>query len=190
VEPPQPRAEREVAFAPEEPKPPEEGEAPVQAGPSATPEPPEAREKELVAVAPEEPEPPESVVEAGPEIAEAGAPPEREEERPPREEARPGEKPREERPGLAGLEEEKLRADPATGRIYFIQIGAYTDETLARSVEATYANNYPIDVYRSGRGTKGVFRVLVGPLNKDESGAVLYWFRAKGFKDAFIRSVQ
>jgi len=125
-------------------------------------------------VAQEDPEPPETAVE--PEIAERR---EREETRTPREEP----------PGLAGLEEESLRGDPASGRIYFIQIGAYTDETLARSVEATYARNYPIDVYRSGMGPKGVYRVLVGPLNKDESGAVLYWFRAKGFKDAFIRSV-
>ena len=33
-----------------------------------------------------------------------------------------------------------------------------------------------------------VYKVLVGPLNQDESGALLYKFRVKGFPDAFVRA--
>jgi cell division septation protein DedD len=74
------------------------------------------------------------------------------------------------------------------GRTYFVQLGAYSDEALARSLEATYSKNYPIEVAMATSGKRGIFRVLVGPLSKDESGTVLYWFRARGFRDAFVRS--
>jgi hypothetical protein len=32
-----------------------------------------------------------------------------------------------------------------------------------------------------------MFRVVVGPLNKAESGTLLVWFRFRGFPDAFVK---
>ena len=67
---------------------------------------------------------------------------------------------------------------------FYIQLGAYLDEALAKDLKATYSSRYPVGIFPSGK----LFRVLVGPLNEDESGTVLYWFQAKGFQDAFVRS--
>jgi hypothetical protein len=32
-----------------------------------------------------------------------------------------------------------------------------------------------------------MYKVLLGPLGRDESGSVLYSVRARGYKDAFLR---
>jgi hypothetical protein len=34
--------------------------------------------------------------------------------------------------------------------------------------------------------TDPIFKVVIGPLNRDESGTLLYRFRASGFPDAFL----
>jgi hypothetical protein len=70
---------------------------------------------------------------------------------------------------------------------YYVQVGAYTTEKIARDLAATLASTYPALVLNSaGTGTP-TFRVVVGPLNKAESGTLLTWFKRKGFPDAFLR---
>jgi len=48
---------------------------------------------------------------------------------------------------------------------------------------------YPVAVLAAESSRGAVYRVLIGPLNQDESGTLLYWFQAKGYPDAFLRSV-
>ena len=80
----------------------------------------------------------------------------------------------------------ELPSDRERDRTYYIQLGAYLDMSLAQSLEASYSSQFPVEVLAAAK----LFRVLVGPLNKDESGTLLFWFKAKGFSDAFIRSTR
>ena len=50
-----------------------------------------------------------------------------------------------------------------------------------------YGKQYPIAVEKSPM-TKGIFyKVYIGPLKKDERGAILENFQKLGFKDAFLK---
>ncbi len=207
IDPPQPEGAYLFAFSPDDPKAPEGEIAEAGDKPETTVEPPEIELGERVALSPDEPRPPEEAEVDRPEITDTAETPlgVREEEvevvsvlEPRAEEAEkePEVKPRveEEVAVTRGREEPDVSAQPALagdlakGRTFFVQLGAYRDEALARSLEATYSRNYPIEVAMTGSGTRGIFRVLVGPLSKDESGTVLYWFRARGFRDAFVRA--
>ena len=71
---------------------------------------------------------------------------------------------------------------------YYLQIGAYkTRETAERVARAFSA--YPIRIITASTSSGTIYRVVVGPLNQDESGTVLTVFKAKGYKDAFIKYV-
>ncbi len=71
---------------------------------------------------------------------------------------------------------------------YFLQIAAYYSETLANKLVSRLSNSYPVTILSTRRNDKTLYKVLVGPLNRDESGALLYWFRSKGYKDSFIKT--
>ena len=73
---------------------------------------------------------------------------------------------------------------------YYVQLGVYTEATNARQVADRYATAYPVSVLRESTAAKRMYKVLLGPINRDESGGLLYNFRARGFKDAFIRKGQ
>jgi cell division septation protein DedD len=77
------------------------------------------------------------------------------------------------------------------GQAYYVQLGAFADETSARELERLYRATYPVDVQAAaaGRNGKSIFRVVVGPLGRDETGSVLQRFQALGFRDAFVRSL-
>jgi hypothetical protein len=50
------------------------------------------------------------------------------------------------------------------------------------------SGTYPITVFSAvDSGTARQYKVMVGPLNQDESGVLLAIFRARGYRDAFIR---
>jgi hypothetical protein len=207
IDPPQPRESYLVAFSPSDPLLPEEEAVEAGEQPEATVEPPEIEVGEETAFVPGEPLPPGEAEEKGPEGVleeEVAGVTEPEPEEPKTEEETPKEvtpevvtrveeevavaeeKPAHEKPAAALKTE--LTGDLKRGRVYFVQLGAYSDEALARSLEAIYSKDYPIEIYAAKSGERGIYRVLVGPLSKDESGAVLYWFKARGFKDAFVRS--
>jgi len=211
LDPPQPESTYLFAFSPDDPEAPAEEMVETEDKPEATVEPPEIEVGESVTLSPEEPQPPEKAEADRPEITDTAETPVgvREEEvelvsvvEPRVEEdaveaaVEPEVAPRVEEEVAVAREREEpdvsaqpaLIGDLAKGRTFFVQLGAYSDEALARSLEATYSKNYPIEVAMTGSGTRGIFRVLVGPLSKDESGTVLYWFRARGFRDAFVRS--
>ncbi len=78
---------------------------------------------------------------------------------------------------------------PRTGaaRSYFLQLGAYGTEKVARDLAAKLAATYPALVLTPSSSGTPVFKVVIGPLNRAESGTLLTWFRYRGFPDAFLK---
>ncbi len=70
---------------------------------------------------------------------------------------------------------------------YYIQVGAYSSQQGAGGLAKTLSDTYPVSVLASVVQDKTIYKVLVGPLNQDEGGTLLYWFKAKGYKDVFLR---
>jgi cell division septation protein DedD len=93
----------------------------------------------------------------------------------------PVEKPRETKPATAPA---MTKAD------YYLQLGAYANERQAKDVASGLPSSYPVSVIGPESPARPIFRIVLGPLNKAESGTLLYWFRDRGFPDAFIRTVR
>lgn len=70
---------------------------------------------------------------------------------------------------------------------YYVQIAVYKDSVNVREVYTRFGKKYPVAVQRSSVAGSQAMKVLIGPVNKDEYGAVLEYFQKNGFKDAFIR---
>lgn len=66
----------------------------------------------------------------------------------------------------------------------YVQIAVFASLLSAKDVLIKYSGQYPIIVEK--RGDKK-YAVLVGPLQKDEVGAIKERFRAFGFSDAYSR---
>jgi len=77
-----------------------------------------------------------------------------------------------------------------TPQAYFLQLGAYSSRTLAEKLARDLGPNYQVSILPTADRTRTVYKVLIGPLNTDESGTLLYLFKARGFKDAFLRYVE
>jgi rare lipoprotein A (peptidoglycan hydrolase) len=71
---------------------------------------------------------------------------------------------------------------------FYVQIGVYgTNEALQAAV-AGFKATYPLAVESMTTNKGGAaYRLFVGPLSRDESGAVLMRIRSLGFKDAYVR---
>ena len=113
-------------------------------------------------------------------------------------EARPPEKPAEPAPAELAVEEEP-EAEPAEElplvrsldrSRYYLQVGAYSTAGSARDAVEQLRSQYPTEVLADGGEERTLYRVLVGPLNEDERGSVLYFVRAMGYRDAFIRQAE
>ena len=76
---------------------------------------------------------------------------------------------------------------PTQNETWYVQLAAYATEKGAQDVAARLASTYPTQVIAPASPSARVFRVVVGPLNRAESGALLVWFRFKGFPDAFVK---
>jgi hypothetical protein len=70
---------------------------------------------------------------------------------------------------------------------FYLQLGAFTTEKIAKDLATSLAPTYPALVVAPPAAGARVFRVLLGPLNKAESGTLLTWFRYRGFPDAFVK---
>ena len=70
---------------------------------------------------------------------------------------------------------------------YYVQIASYSDPMRAKKVVDGYAPKYPIVVEQGTTARGSVLKVCVGPVKKDEYGAILERFKSLGFKDAFVR---
>ena len=73
---------------------------------------------------------------------------------------------------------------------YFVQLGAYSTRSLAEKLAGDFTQTYSVTILPASSGGRQFYKVLVGPLNVDESGTLLYQFRSRGFKDAFIQYVE
>ena len=78
---------------------------------------------------------------------------------------------------------------PRTGKAgtYFLQLAAYATEKVAQDVAARLTPTYPTLVIAPQATGARAFRVVIGPLNRAESGTLLTWFRYRGFPDAFLK---
>ena len=72
---------------------------------------------------------------------------------------------------------------------YYVQIAAYKDTANVRSILNRFGKKYPVVVQKGDSSDKPLVKVYVGPLKKDEYGAVLEYFRKNGFPDAFARNI-
>ncbi len=82
-----------------------------------------------------------------------------------------------------------VKAPPAAAKTapYYVQLAAYTAESLASGLAASLSATYPVLVLAPPPAGKQIYRVMIGPLNKAESGTLLNWFRYRGFPDAFVK---
>ncbi len=72
---------------------------------------------------------------------------------------------------------------------YYVQLASFFESGNALSLAASLSQVYPVSVFAATTSSRQVYRVLVGPLKRDESGALLYQFIALGYRDAFLRKV-
>ncbi|MDR3337043.1 MAG: SPOR domain-containing protein [Treponema sp.] len=70
---------------------------------------------------------------------------------------------------------------------YYLQLGAYSLPELVENELSKISTVYPLVVQEEGRGGKQIYRILIGPVNPGESGALLQRFKGSGYRDAFIR---
>ncbi len=77
---------------------------------------------------------------------------------------------------------------PLSKADFFLQLGAYANERQAKSVASSLPASYPVNIVGPESPSKPIFRIVLGPLNKAESGTLLYWFRDRGFPDAFVKT--
>jgi len=73
------------------------------------------------------------------------------------------------------------------GKLWYIQVGSFTNPKTAGDAIRTVQPGYPVSVLPEAKSNKGIYKVFVGPLKEDEKGLILYWFRSKGYRDAFVR---
>jgi len=70
---------------------------------------------------------------------------------------------------------------------YYVQVAAYRRVEHVEDEISRIGTTYPLAVQNVGSDTNPMFRILLGPLNQSESGAMLQRFKGIGYKDAFIR---
>jgi len=86
-------------------------------------------------------------------------------------------------PEETGTAEVPVALDVEPDALY-LQLGVYTSPVSAESTASRFKGTYPVLVLNQDNA---YYKVLVGPLSPDESGALLMNFKARGFRDAFIR---
>ena len=70
--------------------------------------------------------------------------------------------------------------------MYYLQIAAYGRAEAVQSEISSIDRNLPIKIMNAGTTGEPVYRILIGPLNLGESGAILERFRHT-HRDAFLR---
>jgi cell division septation protein DedD len=70
---------------------------------------------------------------------------------------------------------------------YYLQIGAFSRTELVESLAAKVGNGYPLAVQNGGSEERPLYRLLIGPVNLGESGALLQRFKSIGYNDVFVR---
>jgi hypothetical protein len=73
---------------------------------------------------------------------------------------------------------------------FYIQIASCAEIANAKKLVDTYGKKYPVSVVRGAAKNGDIVKVYIGPVRKDEYGAMLERFRLLGFKDAFVKKGQ
>jgi cell division protein FtsN len=147
--------------------------------------------------APEAPAPPEVLVKAPEEAAEPRGPwvepigtappaPGPRETPPPRQAQTAEQGPGAPAPGIFSVPVNVI-SELETGK-YYVQIGAYRSIASAESALLRIDPGYPLNVQTAGSGDNPVYRLLIGPLNLGESGALVQRFKGSGYRDAYVRN--
>jgi cell division septation protein DedD len=68
---------------------------------------------------------------------------------------------------------------------YYVQIGAYSKAETVTGEISKIDKNLPVALMNAGSEEKPVYRILIGPVNQGESGAILQRFKAD-YYDAFV----
>jgi cell division protein FtsN len=71
---------------------------------------------------------------------------------------------------------------------YYLQLGAFSKAETVEAELAKISPLYPLAVQADGSPDRPIYRVLVGPVNVGEGGALLQSFRGTGWKDAYLRN--
>jgi cell division septation protein DedD len=92
-------------------------------------------------------------------------------------------------PSTAG---EAAAATTLVRKSFYLQLGAYSTLSLAQKLASQVSGyaRYTVAILPTTAGPAPMYKVLIGPLNRDESGTLLYQFRARGFRDAFLQYVE
>jgi hypothetical protein len=70
---------------------------------------------------------------------------------------------------------------------YYLQLGAYSKPEILESSVGRVGRQYPLSVQPAGSPDRPIYRLLLGPVNLGESGALLKRFKSSGYRDAFVR---
>ena len=70
---------------------------------------------------------------------------------------------------------------------WYIQVGAYTRSDYVEDEINRIGTGYPLLIQNVGTDIKPMFRILLGPMNQGESGAMLQRVKSIGYSDAFAR---
>jgi len=70
---------------------------------------------------------------------------------------------------------------------WYVQLGVYSRPDNVEDEIIRIGSAYPVAVQNIGTDTSPMFRVLLGPLNQGECGAILQRFKSIGYPDAFVR---
>jgi cell division septation protein DedD len=70
---------------------------------------------------------------------------------------------------------------------WYVQVGTYGRAEFVEDEISRIGTDYPLAVQNVGTDTNPLFRILLGPLNQGESGAMLQRFKSLGYADAFVR---
>lgn len=71
---------------------------------------------------------------------------------------------------------------------YYLQLGAYSKPDLLESSVSKLDKHYPLSVQTAGSPDKPIYRLLLGPVNLGESGALMQRFKGSGYSDVFVRN--
>jgi cell division septation protein DedD len=71
---------------------------------------------------------------------------------------------------------------------YYLQLAAFSRAEAVEQELSRIDKSYPLAVQAGGSPEQPLYRVLVGPVNLGESGALLLRFKGNGWGDAFIRN--
>ncbi|MDR1301946.1 MAG: SPOR domain-containing protein [Treponema sp.] len=70
---------------------------------------------------------------------------------------------------------------------YYLQLRAYHQAELVELELSKIKSSYPVTIQYSGTPEQPLYRILLGPMNLGESGALLQRFKGTGYPDAFVR---